>query len=295
MGTAARTGGRPFGPAPTGGVPSYTRHEVSVAAEASPAVMRIVAALRDREDELVDKGRGDAEIPAYTRIDDPALADMGTRPPAQRRRCAAWPGRARSQPRSCSSSGPWRPDAWDESRSGTSCTPWLYNEVFWEAILETVTDDESRAAALSVVSIVIRYINVAATYASEAYLEAESLLQAQGERLRRDLLEDLLDGRPPAPGQSSAQRARPGSSRRSHASSWWREPFEAPRTSTGCGRRPPRSHALAVPRCSRSRWCDRTRSWSSGRRREWMSRTSRPPSQRSRPDLRSRGSVSRSA
>ena len=76
----------------------------------------------------------------------------------------------------------------------------LYNEVFWEAVLETVTDDESRAAALSMVSIVIRYINVAATYASEAYLEAESLLQAQGERLRRDLLEDLLDGRPPAPG-----------------------------------------------------------------------------------------------
>ncbi len=46
----------------------------------------------------------------------------------------------------------------------------------------------------------MRYINVAATLASEAYVEAESLLKAQGERLRRDLLEDLLDGRPPAPG-----------------------------------------------------------------------------------------------
>ena len=76
----------------------------------------------------------------------------------------------------------------------------LYNEVFWEAVLEAATDDEARAAALSMVAIIMRYINVAATFASEAYVEAESLLQAQGERLRRDLLEDLLDGRPPAPG-----------------------------------------------------------------------------------------------
>jgi hypothetical protein len=80
----------------------------------------------------------------------------------------------------------------------------LYNEVFWEALLETLTDDEARAAALSMVAIVMRYINVAATAASEAYVEAESLLRAQGERLRRDLLEDLLEGRPPEPGPKLA-------------------------------------------------------------------------------------------
>jgi PucR C-terminal helix-turn-helix domain len=167
--------------------------------------MRIVAALRDREDELVDRGVAAirAEIPAYTRIDDTAfLADM--REHVHQHNDALLRSLARQSPLTAEELLFVRPVA--TRRVGR--IPLgdfmhafrLYNEVFWEAILETVTDDESRAAALSVVAIVIRYINVAATYASEAYLEAESLLQAQGERLRRDLLEDLLDGRPPAPG-----------------------------------------------------------------------------------------------
>jgi sugar diacid utilization regulator len=167
--------------------------------------MRIVAALRDREDELVDRGVAAirAEIPAYTRIEDTAfLADM--REHVHQHNDALLRSLARQSPLTAEELLFVRPVA--TRRVGR--IPLgdfmhafrLYNEVFWEAILETVTDDESRAAALSVVAIVIRYINVAATYASEAYLEAESLLQAQGERLRRDLLEDLLDGRPPAPG-----------------------------------------------------------------------------------------------
>jgi PucR C-terminal helix-turn-helix domain len=167
--------------------------------------MRIVAELRDREDELVDRGVAAirTEIPAYTRIDDPAfLADV--REHVRQHNDALLLSLARQSPLTAEELLFVRPVA--TRRVGR--IPLgdfmhafrLYNEVFWEAILETVTDDESRAAALSVVAIVIRYINVAATYASEAYLEAESLLQAQGERLRRDLLEDLLDGRPPAPG-----------------------------------------------------------------------------------------------
>jgi hypothetical protein len=167
--------------------------------------MRIVAALRDREEELVDRGVAAirAEIPAYTRIDDPAfLADM--RDHVHQHNDALLRSLARQSPLTAEELLFVRPVA--TRRVGR--IPLgdfmhafrLYNEVFWEAVLETVTDDESRAAALSMVSIVVRYINVAATYASEAYLEAESLLQAQGERLRRDLLEDLLDGRPPAPG-----------------------------------------------------------------------------------------------
>jgi hypothetical protein len=167
--------------------------------------MRIVAELRDREDELVDRGVAAIrnEIPAYTRIDDPAfLADV--REHVRQHNDALLLSLARQSPLTAEELLFVRPVA--TRRVGR--IPLgdfmhafrLYNEVFWEAILETVTDDESRAAALSVVAIVIRYINVAATYASEAYLEAESLLQAQGERLRRDLLEDLLDGRPPAPG-----------------------------------------------------------------------------------------------
>jgi sugar diacid utilization regulator len=75
-----------------------------------------------------------------------------------------------------------------------------YNEVFWEAVLENATDDEPRAVVLDAAGIIIRYINTAATEAAEVYLEAEQLLLAQGDRVRRDLLDDLLAGRPPAPG-----------------------------------------------------------------------------------------------
>jgi sugar diacid utilization regulator len=184
---------------------TYNRHEVSVAAEASPAVMRIVAALREREDELVDAGVTAirSQIPAYTRIDDPAfLADV--RDHVRRHNDALLKSMARESALTPEELLFVRPVA--TRRVGR--VPLgdfmhafrLYNEVFWQAVLETVNDDESRAAALSVVGIIIRYINVAATYASEAYLEAESLLQAQGERLRRDLLEDLLNGESPAPG-----------------------------------------------------------------------------------------------
>ena len=172
--------------------------------------MRIVAALRDREEELVDRGVAAirAEIPAYTRIDDPAfLADMQEH--VHQHNDALLRSLARQSPLTAEELLFVRPVATRRVGRiplGDFMHAFRLYEVFWEAVLETVTDDESRAAALSMVSIVIRYINVAATYASEAYLEAESLLQAQGERLRRDLLEDLLDGRPPAP--KARRRAR---------------------------------------------------------------------------------------
>jgi sugar diacid utilization regulator len=47
---------------------------------------------------------------------------------------------------------------------------------------------------------VIAFIDHASTHAAEAYLEAAQLLLAEGDRVRRDLLEDLLAGREPAPG-----------------------------------------------------------------------------------------------
>jgi sugar diacid utilization regulator len=171
--------------------------------------MRIVAALRDREDEIVDRGVAaiSTQIKAYTRIDDPAfMADM--RAHVHQHNDALLRSLARQSPLTPEELLFVRPVA--TRRVGR--IPLgdfmhafrLYNEVFWEEVLETATDEESRAAALSMVAIIMRYINVAATYASEAYLEAESLLQARGERLRRDLLEDLLDGRAPAPGAQLA-------------------------------------------------------------------------------------------
>ncbi|HWF74727.1 MAG TPA: helix-turn-helix domain-containing protein [Solirubrobacteraceae bacterium] len=76
----------------------------------------------------------------------------------------------------------------------------VYQLVFWRAVVEEATDDETRAAALSVAGVIMRYMNVAATHAAEVYVETERLDHARGEQVRRDLLEDLLDGHAPRPG-----------------------------------------------------------------------------------------------
>jgi PucR C-terminal helix-turn-helix domain/GGDEF-like domain len=179
---------------------------MKVLAEQAPdAVMRIVDALRAREDEIIAKGieAMRREIPAYARNDDPAfLSDVWDH--VKLHNDALILSLERQSPLTPEELLFIRPVA--TRRVGRipladfMSAFRLYNEVFWEAVLEAAADDEARVAALSMVAIVMRYINVAATAASEAYLEAESLLKAQGERLRRDLLEDLLEGRSPEPG-----------------------------------------------------------------------------------------------
>jgi PucR C-terminal helix-turn-helix domain/GGDEF-like domain len=192
-----------------------------VVQKAPEAVTRIVDALRERQDEIIAKGieAMRREIPAYARTDDPAfLADVWEH--VKLHNDALIRSLERQSPLTPEELLFIRPVA--TRRVGRipladfMSAFRLYNEVFWEAVMEAATDDEARAAALSMVAIVIRYINVAATSASEAYVEAEGLLQAQGERLRRDLLEDLLDGRPPEPGpkleaarEAGLERARP--------------------------------------------------------------------------------------
>jgi sugar diacid utilization regulator len=76
----------------------------------------------------------------------------------------------------------------------------IYQEEFWEALQEGADDEASRTSLMDAAGTIIRYINLAAAEAADVYLEAERLLHAQGERVRRDLLEDLLAGRQPAPG-----------------------------------------------------------------------------------------------
>ena len=64
--------------------------------------------------------------------------------------------------------------------------------VLWEATLSLATDDDSRRAALGLVTPIARYFDVAIIHAAEVYLEAEQLLGEAGERARRDALESLL-------------------------------------------------------------------------------------------------------
>ena len=50
----------------------------------------------------------------------------------------------------------------------------------------------------------LEYADLATTYASDAYLQAQQLLLADDDRIRRDLLEDLLAGREPDGGSRLA-------------------------------------------------------------------------------------------
>ncbi len=77
---------------------------------------------------------------------------------------------------------------------------YIGERVLWDAALALAHDDDSRRAALAFASHLPRYFAVATTHAAEVYLETEEQLAATGERIRRDLLEDLLGGRGPEPG-----------------------------------------------------------------------------------------------
>jgi PucR C-terminal helix-turn-helix domain/GGDEF-like domain len=72
--------------------------------------------------------------------------------------------------------------------------------VLLDAAISLADDDASRRAVLSLLALIPRYFDVAIAHAADVYLEAEELLASTGERLRRDLLEDLLAGAPPPPG-----------------------------------------------------------------------------------------------
>lgn len=71
----------------------------------------------------------------------------------------------------------------------------------WDDILVGVSEHpDTQDAALLMVNQVMRTIEVGSSAAAESYLEAQQYKVADNARLARDLLEDLLGGRPPAVG-----------------------------------------------------------------------------------------------
>jgi hypothetical protein len=171
----------------------------------SAALDQIVEGLRARQAELVDRGveRIFREIPAYTRIahtpfvadvrdhvdvhHDAVIRSLAARRPLEGEELAFMRARAARRV--------GRIPLGDFMQGFR-----VYMEVLWEALLESAVGEHAREAALEAAGVVIRYLNSAATEAADVYVEAERLLLAQGDRVRRDLLEDLLAGRTPAPG-----------------------------------------------------------------------------------------------
>jgi sugar diacid utilization regulator len=173
--------------------------------DASDPLAVLVGSLRSRSDAVIDRGlqRIRTEIPEYRAIADPAFVEDVREHIALHHEAMM---------RSVEAGRPV--DREELSFMRTRATRRvgriplaafmqafrIYQEEFWDALMENADSDAARAGAIEAAGTIIRYINVAAAEAAEVYLEAERLLHAQGERVRRDLLEDLLAGRAPAPG-----------------------------------------------------------------------------------------------
>jgi DNA-binding PucR family transcriptional regulator len=82
-------------------------------------------------------------------------------------------------------------------------------DVMWHDLLAEATDEASSQAVLALVGLVIDYVNLATSYAAELYGEIEQFEATGADRVRRDLLEDLVAGRPvvPGPAQDAARAA----------------------------------------------------------------------------------------
>jgi sugar diacid utilization regulator len=167
----------------------------------------VVAALEARRDELAEETLRQirAESPAYASIEDPALLADVTAHVAENHD-ALRASLARGTSVSSEDLAFIRPHAALRARRGVPLAEFLHafrigHRVIWDAVLDLAKEsEEGRAAALESARAVIEFIDYASTHAAEAYLEAQQLLLAEGDRVRRDLLEDLLDGHELAPG-----------------------------------------------------------------------------------------------
>jgi sugar diacid utilization regulator len=168
---------------------------------------RVAAMLARRRTELAEESLRQirADVPAYKTIDDPALLADVTEHVAENHD-ALRASLLRGSPVTEEDLAFIRPHAALRARRDIPLQAFLHafrigHRVIWDAIVELADeDDDARAAGLVVARLVMDFIDLASTHAAETYLEAQQLLLAEGDRVRRDLLEDLLAGREPAPG-----------------------------------------------------------------------------------------------
>jgi hypothetical protein len=174
----------------------------AVATDSAIAALR--AALEQRLEELSDLATAKivAEIPAYRDFDEPMRRDVRAHVHAHLRATLEHLGSGRDVTREDLLFV--RPHAARRARrvSVSDFVQAFYvgEQVLWNAALELAQDETSRGAALALASHLPRYFEMATTHAAEVYLEAQEQLAATGERIRRDLLEDLLAGRELEPG-----------------------------------------------------------------------------------------------
>ena len=171
------------------------------------AMERIAAMLAARRDELAQESLRAicAHIPAYAAIVDRSiLADVTDH--VAENHDALRTSLVRGRPVTSEDLAFIAPHAALRARRGVALADFLHafrigHHVLWDAIADLAEEDaEARAEALVAARLVMEFIDLASTRAAQTYLEAQQLLLAEGDRVRRDLLEDLLAGREPVPG-----------------------------------------------------------------------------------------------
>jgi hypothetical protein len=188
---------------------------MAAARQDTPVGDRIAAVLDARRDELVaaafDAIR--ARIPVY-RDADPALAEdvLGHIRAHHDLLCSVL---RRERPVEARDFRFVARHAALRARRGVALADFLeafrcYHNVVWGAMSEAARDGRVPAdEVLDTAGAVLRYVDLATTESSTAFLEARELLLADSDRVRRDLLEDLLAGRGPesAAGLAAAREA----------------------------------------------------------------------------------------
>lgn len=163
----------------------------------------IAAALESRREELIAKGLDEMQsrLPIYRRADAALLDDVRAHIGKHHDLLCAVLRRGRpATPREFAFTGR---HAAMRARRGIPLADFLeafrcYHNIVWDAVLDaSQASREAADAALGSARTVIRHIDLATTGASSAYLEAQQLLLADADRVRRDLLEDLLAARSP--------------------------------------------------------------------------------------------------
>jgi hypothetical protein len=168
---------------------------------------RVAAMLEARREQLAERSLVEmrAEIPSYAAIEDrTVLADIVKHTAANHDALRAM--LLQGRPVAAEDLAFIRPHAAMRVRRGIPLPDFLHafrigHRVIWDAIVQLAEEEpEIRTTALAAARTVLEFIDHASTQAAETYLEVQQLLLAEGDRVRRDLLEDLLAGREPAPG-----------------------------------------------------------------------------------------------
>ena len=167
--------------------------------DADPAIVRIAATVRASMDDLVAAAVQAIwdQVPAY-----PASSDARLRGDVERHVRAIFDvflaGLTSTRPARRSDFTMTREQATRRVTQGITLADFLQafrigQLTLWHGVLAGAGDDPAaRDAALAVVSQIMTVIEVGSTVAAEAYVEAQQHAVAESDRVRRDLLEDLL-------------------------------------------------------------------------------------------------------